>query len=162
MERKIIVNGQEYASVEAMPPEARRLYEQTSHLLADRDGDGIPDIAQGGGTPSESTTVVTTQFVVDGRAYASLADLPPAARARYEAAMRRLDADGNGVPDLLEAGPTPASSGVPSRPATPSPSPSPATRFESTGHRLWLGGLVVLLILLVVMAIWYGGPLLGR
>jgi hypothetical protein len=44
---KVVFNGQEYASVEAMPEDVRRLYQQVMSTI-DRDGNGIPDVLEGG------------------------------------------------------------------------------------------------------------------
>ena len=162
MERKIVVNGQEYDSVEAMPPDVRRLYEEATKLLADRDGDGVPDLMQDPAAITHATTITTTQFVVDGRTYTDPAAMPPEARARYEAAMKRLDADGSGVPDILESGGLAARFSTTSSPPTPTAIPSQPTRFESTERRLWLGVLVILVVLIVALAVWYGATLLPR
>jgi hypothetical protein len=98
---KIVFNGQEYDSPEQMPPAVRQIYELTSRMLDDRDGDGVPDIMQGPGSTSSSTIVHASQFVVDGTVYASLDDMPADVRHRYTQALERFDADGDGVPDLL-------------------------------------------------------------
>jgi hypothetical protein len=45
MGTRIVVNGQAYASLDEMPPEARRAYDQVADLF-DRNRDGIPDIWQ--------------------------------------------------------------------------------------------------------------------
>jgi hypothetical protein len=42
------------------------------------------------------------KIIVNGNGFNSLADLPPDARARYEQAMGKLDANQNGMPDFLE------------------------------------------------------------
>ena len=48
--------------------------------------------------------VYTRKSTEDGleQEFNSLDDLPPDARARYEQAMGRLDADRNGIPDFVE------------------------------------------------------------
>ena len=43
---KIIFNGQEFGSVDEMPPEARRAYEQVMGKF-DANRDGVPDVLQG-------------------------------------------------------------------------------------------------------------------
>ncbi len=50
MRTRIVFNGQEYSSVDEMPEEARRIYEQAmSGVLADTDKNGIPDLFERGG-----------------------------------------------------------------------------------------------------------------
>jgi hypothetical protein len=46
--RKLSINGKEYASVDDMPPEVRELYEKAMSAL-DKDGNGVPDFAEGKG-----------------------------------------------------------------------------------------------------------------
>lgn len=117
---KIIFNGHEYDSPEAMPAEVRQLYEMAAGMLADRDQNGMPDIFEGVAEAAPNTVVQTTQFIVDGKVYTSLDELPAEARQKYEQALGRLDANRDGVPDLFES----QSLGVaPQTPATPAASP---------------------------------------
>jgi len=85
MMAKIIFNGQEYDSPEAMPAEVRQLYQMAAGLLADRDQNGVPDIFEGG-EAAPTTVVQSTQFIVDGKVYTSLDELPAEARQKYEQA----------------------------------------------------------------------------
>jgi hypothetical protein len=116
---KIIFNGQEYDSLEAMPAEVRQLYQMAAGLLADRDQNGVPDIFEGS-EAAPTTVVQSTQFIVDGKVYTSLDELPAEARQKYEQAMGRLNANRDGVPDLF-AGQAHDARTQP--PATPAPSP---------------------------------------
>ena len=102
---KITFNGQEYDSPEAMPPEVRQLYQMMTSMLADKNQDGMPDIFVSGTGDGAPTLFQPTQFVVDGKAYSSLDELPTAARQKYEQAIGRFDANHNGIPDLLEDSP---------------------------------------------------------
>ena len=102
MSTRIIFDGKEYASVEEMPLEVRRSYEQIAGLLADRDGDGIPDLV-GDASASHTLTVRRMRFVHDGKVYSSVEEMPSEARRQYDAAVRQLgDADRNGIPNVLE------------------------------------------------------------
>ena len=58
--------------------------------------------------------------------------LPANARQKYEQAIGRLDANGNGVPDLLESGVFGASGQATNTPAAPAPVPQPAPVFSDT------------------------------
>ncbi len=88
---KIKVNGREYDRPEELPPELRRLYDEALRRLgpafADRDGNGIPDIAEGKATAS-SQPGMPSQIVVDGQTYGSLEEMPAEARRKYEDALR--------------------------------------------------------------------------
>ena len=102
MNNQIIFNGKTYNSVEEMPAQERQAYEAIMGAFADKDRDGMPDMLQGGGLTTGSVQVEGVPVFYQGKAYQNLDELPPEARARYEEAMRQLDKDGNGVPDILE------------------------------------------------------------
>jgi hypothetical protein len=88
---RIRFNGQDYDNVEAMPPAARAAYEQA--------------LARGLAASSGSGRVTTTsKLIINGREYAGPDELPPELRAQYDRLMGQLDADHNGIPDMLEKG----------------------------------------------------------
>jgi hypothetical protein len=80
---KIRFNGQEYAGVEAMPPEVRQVYEQAL---------------------AQAQVQRFTKVVFNGQAYASLDEMPAWLRSQYEQVMAMLDKDQDGIPDELETG----------------------------------------------------------
>src|SRR5712691_3686069 len=97
MTQKIVVNGTEYASPDAMPPDVRRQYERALQL--------VQDVAKGA-APQGTTekTVATTRdgvsikvhtkqvkYTVDGKTYDDPDELPPAVRARVEQALHGAD-----------------------------------------------------------------------
>jgi hypothetical protein len=104
---RIRFNGLEYDSVEAMPPEARAVYERA--LASVSGARGQPPAAQS----------ITTKVIFNGREYASPEEMPPEVRARCDTIMGRLDADHNGVPDVLEGGKFPAGAVLVSQAAQP-------------------------------------------
>jgi hypothetical protein len=82
---KITVNGREYGSIEEMPPDVREQYRRAMSLLADRDGNGVPDVLDGGKVNISSATgegavtsfVRTTErYVINGHEYDRLEDIP--------------------------------------------------------------------------------------
>jgi hypothetical protein len=90
---RIVINGVEYSDPGQVP-------ERYRHLVEDRDGDGIPDhIEPQMEEAVDGTTVIRTRYVVNGREYASLEEMPPHVRALF------ADADRNGVPDIAQTGP---------------------------------------------------------
>jgi hypothetical protein len=100
MGTKITVNGVTYDSVETMPEEIRKLYDETMKKLpdpADRAGDGTPDVIVGEGLPGQTGLVVQHSFVVNGKRYDREEDMPPDARKTYEMAKSMLSADGPGL-----------------------------------------------------------------
>jgi hypothetical protein len=66
---RITINGKTYGSVDEMPAETRAQYEQVQAMLADRNHNGIPDIAE---NPQAHATVISqvstsTRRIVNGR-----------------------------------------------------------------------------------------------
>src|SRR5215216_7409097 len=113
----IVIDGKTYRSVDEMPEDVRRQYEQAmsslkdqngnripdafeNNLLTDKNRNGIPDIIDT--TSGEKIFANTMKILVDGKEFNSLDDLPPEARAKYEKAMSALDANRNGIPDFME------------------------------------------------------------
>ncbi|HLO15394.1 MAG TPA: hypothetical protein VK206_11225 [Anaerolineales bacterium] len=114
----IVIDGKTYHSVDEMPPDIRQKYEQAirtlgdangnrvpdafeaANILADRDKNGVPDILEN--LAASNTVVNNMKIVVDGKEFNGIENLPPEARARYEEAMGKLDANRNGIPDFFE------------------------------------------------------------
>jgi|SRR2546430_15753827 len=82
LKTKIKYKGQEYSSVDEMPPEARSAYEKA--------------IAGDSGT-------ISTKIVFNGREYASPEQMPTAERQLYEDAMKLAHDSGGVVPAKNEA-----------------------------------------------------------
>jgi hypothetical protein len=61
---QITVNGRAYRSVDEMPPDVRAEYEQAMQMLADKDGNGVPDILERGETlkSANGKSVTVTKF----------------------------------------------------------------------------------------------------
>lgn len=47
---RIVFNGQEYASRDAMPDEVRKAYDEALAMFRDADADGVPDVLEAGGS----------------------------------------------------------------------------------------------------------------
>ena len=82
IERRIIVNGREYAGVEEMPDDVRHAYEQAM-ASAGREGYGINPAGP------------QTRVIFNGREYASRDEMPEEIRGLYNAAMATVDAHGS-------------------------------------------------------------------
>jgi hypothetical protein len=143
----ITVNGQTYSSVEEMPPEVRRQYQFAMGLLADKDGNGIPDVLEGKDLPvgAESGDAINTNFVarlatttikVNGQEYSRWEDVPASIRDAIEKAR----AAPQGKPTLETIAPPPKRAAIPVRPAP-----------VSGGLRIGLPWLI-LLILAAILA----------
>jgi hypothetical protein len=89
MGSRIEVNGVAYDSIEAMPAEVRRVYEETlarARELSARAGESVPAIVQHGGVTLRTT--VRKRFVVNGREYDDETAMPADVRRLYDEAMR--------------------------------------------------------------------------
>jgi hypothetical protein len=100
MNPKLIVNGKTYNSVDEMPEDVRKQYEQAMNSLKDEDKNQIPDAFEN--ISSKNVVSSSMKIIVNGKEFNGLEDLPPDVRARYEQAMGKLDANQNGMPDFLE------------------------------------------------------------
>ena len=111
----IVIDGKTYESVQDMPEDVRRTYENAMRQLADNDRNGLPDFLedmtvlkdQNEAMPATFegmalNMISSTKIIADGNEYNSLDQLPPDVRAKYEQAMGTLDTNRNGVPDFFE------------------------------------------------------------
>jgi hypothetical protein len=85
MRQRIVFNGIEYGSPEEMPAEIRVEYDQVMRLLADRNGNGTPDVVENAGQNGTH---------VDTRIYTDASRLTPADRQLFD--RLRSGANGNG------------------------------------------------------------------
>lgn len=72
---RVVFNGKEYSSVDEMPPDVRKLYDDVIASIAS------PDKAGGSGGVHIK---VATRLVVNGKEYTSVHEMPPLVRAAYE------------------------------------------------------------------------------
>jgi hypothetical protein len=164
-QRPIVIDGRTYNSVNEMPPEVRAKYEKAMSMTRSAKPNGT---TSGFETTSSSQVLSSAmKFIVDGKEFNSLEDLPPEARAKYEQAMGALDKNQNGMPDILEgmmgimsqAGAAQNAPAMTShRPASPKPQPaSPAISPDtSNGWMLALaGGFLLLLCAAGMFGVWY-------
>ena len=88
MGTRIEVNGVAYDSVEAMPADVRRVYEETlarARELSDRAGAGVPAVTHQGGVTLRTT--VRKRFIVNGKEYDDESAMPADVRRVYDQAM---------------------------------------------------------------------------
>ncbi len=67
MTTRIIFNGQEYDSPEAMPADVQKAYQVMLDQLQDKDKDGIPDLLQGGSAGKNVLGTLQTSVSLNGR-----------------------------------------------------------------------------------------------
>ena len=116
--KRIVIDGKTYNSVDEMPEDVRRNYEQAmrgfkevnskdisgalngvKNILVDKDNNRVPDVMENNQAINLSGGM---KFVVDGQTFNNVDELPPDARAKYEQAMGSMDKNRNGMPDFLE------------------------------------------------------------
>lgn len=96
MAAKINFNGQEFDSVDDMPPQLKLAYQSLMTTFADKDGNGMPDIFEGKGAAqivnlgSLVSGLGAMKMIFDGKEYSSMQDLPPEAREKYQAALEKM------------------------------------------------------------------------
>jgi hypothetical protein len=177
----IVIDGKTYNSVDEMPAQVRQKYEQamrslgdanknqipdafeTMNIFADKDKDGAPDVLEQ--IAAGHHVVNSMKIIVDGQEFDGLENLPPEARARYEEAMSKLDANRNGIPDFVEGmintenqnvmSVSRASAAAPRRSASLPVNPT-ITPDTSNGWMLVLGGLFIFFLCVAgAGAVWY-------
>ena len=67
MTTRIIFNGQEYDSPDAMAPDVRKAYQVMLDQFQDKDKDGIPDVLQGGSAGKNVLGMLQTSVSLNGR-----------------------------------------------------------------------------------------------
>jgi len=95
MSQKIVFNGQEYDSVDAMPPAVRRQYEDVMRLVRGEDGGKVESLVEPGSLSKvvKVTTKVRTRIVVNGKEYHSVDEMPAQVRAAYDRALAQAGGD---------------------------------------------------------------------
>ncbi len=85
---RIEINGREYASVDDMPPDVRKLYEEALRQLRDQGPGGPAAGTEDAGSPETHTTIRTTRrLIVNGEEISSLDELPEDMRAMVRRAL---------------------------------------------------------------------------
>lgn len=149
----IIFNGKTYNDINDMPADERQAYDQMSSIFLDKDGNGIPDFMEGN-IAMNVMNASTSGFVVNGKTYASLDDMPEDTRNKMRSAFDALANAGlvskSTFVQISEAKSTPTSQ--------PAPQPSSVIEEERGGNTftLILGGMVLCFALAAVaMAVFY-------
>jgi hypothetical protein len=138
VQRKFVVNGKEYNSVEEMPPGLREAYEKA---VSSRSGPGIQKTRAG----------VKTRIVFNGKAYESLDAMPDDVRRVYQSLMRAAEtgeASQEMLSSALAEGPAPTPQGQALDASFGLPKPiEPVSSFSP---RWVIGGLALLAFVFVI------------
>ena len=164
-QKLIVIDGKTYHSVNEMPEDVRKSYEDAMRNL-DNNRNGTPELFEGAASFQDTTTNMSnaTKIVVNGQVFDGLDQLPPEVRAKYEQAMGAMDANKNGIPDFVEGmlgtsnqtNPVVTSFGTaaPPRPASRKPIPVGSTiePESSGGWILAVTGILLIGLCLVAEA----------
>ena len=131
---RIEVNGRVYGSWDDLPEDLRQQL-AASGMMADEDGDGVPDVFQGT-FPAQAPQ--PSQFAVDGQTYGSIAELPPEQRAKVEAAMAAWT--GMVAPQAPAIPPAPQAATPAAQVREPAPDPANAAWAPPPGTRMAAAG----------------------
>lgn len=149
----IIFNGKTYNDINDMPADERKAYDQMSSIFLDKDGNGIPDFMEGN-IAMNVMNASASGYMVNGKTYASLDDMPEDMRSKMRSAFDALANAGlvskSTFVQMTEARTVPASQ--------PVPQPSAVMEEERGGNifTIILGGMVLCSALAAVaMALYY-------
>jgi hypothetical protein len=165
-QKRIVIDGTVYNSVDEMPPDVRQQYEQAMRNF-DKKQTGTPDLLENMNPFGDHNVMSSAKIIVNGQVYDSVDQLPPDVRATYQQAIGAMDANGNGIPDFVEGmigisdqakiqAPNRIETSVPLR-STPKPVPA-SIEPESTGNwMLILAGIIFIGACLAIAAagVWY-------
>jgi len=95
---KIVFNGKQYDSVDAMPPDVRKEYDVALETLRKSGGEEILSVLQRDmGVTGTHIKATFREIVVNGKKYDSVDAMPPDVRRAYEQAMARVAPGGAAV-----------------------------------------------------------------
>lgn len=93
---KIVFNGAEYDSVDAMPPDVRAQYDKVLESLKKTGGDevllALQRVSSGSGGLSGTIKTTYSEIVVNGKKYGSVGEMPSEVRRLYEQALGQAGA----------------------------------------------------------------------
>lgn len=99
----ITVNGQHYDSVDALPPDVRRIYDQAMKTIqpsqAGGQGSETTEVIHGpSGFGIRTNIVVRKKITVNNKTYGSVDEMPPDVRRLVERAVPQTPGAGGGTP----------------------------------------------------------------
>lgn len=102
MATKITFNGVSYRDPSEMPADVRRAYDQALGFLADRDGNGIPDVLEMAGQ-GNVICVQHSRITVNGRSYDGPDAMPPGVRELFRKVLDEAREGGTEEPPAQPA-----------------------------------------------------------
>ena len=139
---KIRVNGQDYASVEDMPPHIRQAYERAMVAMPGAKHSGLLNTLKDG---ANAQTVSNAKVIFNGQEYGSVDQMPANVRHLYQAVMATIESDTPVAPET-SAGVQAVSQSGSSAGSLPTPTAPGSIRLESANWRLVLVAVGILLL----------------
>ena len=143
-EQRFEVDGVVYTSLDDVPQPHR---DTIAAMLADRDGNGVPDVFDG--EPGVQRVVHDTSVIeVDGVRYASIDDVPEPQRSLVREALA--------APSPHEPGPSTTSMVPPPTASLGAPTPSPIVRSAGWSNRTKLiAAFVAIDVIAIAAVVWF-------
>jgi len=141
---KIRVNGQDYASVEDMPPHIRQAYERAMATMPGAKHSGLLSTL-GNGLRANAQTVSNAKVIFNGQEYGSVDQMPANVRHLYQAVMATIESDTPVAPETGGAVQAVSQSGG-SAGSFPTPTAPGSIRLEFTNWGLVLVAVGILLL----------------
>jgi hypothetical protein len=83
MSTRILFTGQTFLAGKDVAPALQQQVEQLMQGLSDQNGNGVPDVLEGSGNGS-GPIAKSQQFIVNGRRYSSIDEMPSAERKLFD------------------------------------------------------------------------------
>jgi hypothetical protein len=139
---KIRVNGQDYGSVNDMPPEVRHAYEQAMAMMGGTKHGGFLGKLENG-LQAKVTMGSNAKVVFNGQEYASVEQMPPNVRRLYQAVVTAVETGDTAPQSAATAQSVPPNAGS----SAPFPTlPTAGVRLETTNWRFLLVAAAMLLL----------------
>ena len=137
------LNGQTYQSLDEVPQPFR---DSIAALMADRDGNGVPDVFEGAAEQLHVAHRTSETYEVDGVRYSSLDQVPEPQRSAVRQALER-----HGSSTIDDETMRPMERYPSSAPIAPNPIITPAGR---SGRWKLLASFIAIDAIVILLAIW--------
>lgn len=134
--KKIVVNGRQYRSVDEMPENIRQIYMKAIE-------------AASGADHTVNLECTTTKIVFNGKIYSSPEEMPPETRRAYELILTTVEA----AKPADAAAPPPIEVEAQRKYAATFPYPRPPTNASNQSWSKWLN--IILAILIAALLLYY-------
>jgi hypothetical protein len=143
---KIRVNGQDYRSVDDMPPDVRQTYERALAAMAGAKHGGLLDTMEKGVRANAQMVSNATKVIFNGREYSSVEQMPANVRHLYQAVIAAVEPTGTPTAPETDGAVQPAPESGGRTASLPTLSTGSSVRLEATNWRLVLVAVAILVL----------------